>query len=282
MGKQDSNINILRSETGCKIDMIKNEDTESGSMVKIRLVGTKSACDDAQGRIKSFVGDMTSDVKVLLPVHLTRKFIGKEASGLKALQQETNCLISFDQSKIVTHDGVDMYNVSISGKRKEECKKSIQDFINGLPIHREILVPANISGEIIGKEGNRILQLESKTGCTIEMIENVETESGSMAKFLFMGDEAACNEAQNRLQSFFNSLTNATDIFIPANLTGSVIGKEGSHILQLQSETGCKIEKMGNVETESGPMYRFLAIGDESACNDARNRIQSLVEKMLV
>ena len=57
-----------------------------------------------------------------------------------------------------------------------------------------------------------------------------------------------------------------------------MFGKEGHHVNLLQSETGCAINILKNaIETDAGVMTTVELRGDEGACNDARNRIESLV-----
>ena len=68
---------------------------------------------------------------------------------------------------------------------------------------KEVRIPSELKGLFIGKQGRNLKLLTSDTGCEINIIENaIETDAGVMTTIELRGDEGACNDARNRIESF--------------------------------------------------------------------------------
>lgn len=256
------------------------------------------------------------DIKV--PGDRVGLVIGKGGETIKMIQQQTEC--SVQVAKENDPDG--MRTITLIGSQqaidlaREEIQKIVDkrpDRIGGPglrpglgsgmwgpgmgPAHLlaggeeqsvVIKVPNNMVGLIIGKGGETIKSLQTRSGARIQVQRDVDTPPGATEREVtLIGTPAQIQTVQFEINAIIQAEQarqgggavqpppgGGIVIKIPNNTVGIVIGKGGETIKMLQQRTGCRIQVS---KDESQPERDITLIGNPQQVEMAKNEIYALV-----
>eukprot|EP00854_Cymbomonas_tetramitiformis_P011396 gene11396-13468_t len=103
-----------------------------------------------------------------------------------------------------------------------------------------MLLPDNTIGPIIGKGGASIKGIIRKTGAKVEIERAASWSDGTMRMIYFSGNLKSITQAQHEAAAL--SEVDFITILLPNSICGVVIGKGGSHIKQLEKDTGATLK----------------------------------------
>lgn len=133
-----------------------------------------------------------------------------------------------------------------------------------------LLIPVNLSGAIIGKEGANIAKMRATT-CRVQM-NKIDNMMNSERILEMTGNEKAM---QTTLQMLFESIDHANDdttysikVLLAGSQVGGVIGKAGSTVATLRSQTKCQIKVFNESDSQSLQYLpdRVVGLTGESEC----------------
>lgn len=161
IGKNGSNISRIRQETGCQIELPK-EDTDSEI---ITIIGRKEDCEKARKEIRKIEKELgeIEEITVKIEIKLHQALIGAGGKSVKKLQGE-DCVIHFpsDGSDQVTIRGkpeaVKAAKIALDAEAGQVRLQSFTATVKADPsLHRFL----------IGKSGSNIKDVRDSTGCRI-------------------------------------------------------------------------------------------------------------------
>lgn len=183
----------------------------------------------------------------------------------------------------------DTSKVSIVGQTKQAAataKKAIQEILEAekaknLSFH----VPVHACGDIIGRKGATINEIQSESGCRINLRResgicqisgpNSESVQSAKDKIDAILEKVRRSEQERETQAALRETRETRPytpngpyivIEVPAHLQAAVIGRRGETVLKLQKECGCRI----NVRRDSGKC--FIVDGSEQGREMAKVR----------
>eukprot|EP00698_Gefionella_okellyi_P022090 TRINITY_DN7274_c0_g5_i1.p1 TRINITY_DN7274_c0_g5~~TRINITY_DN7274_c0_g5_i1.p1 ORF type:complete len:442 (-),score=142.58 TRINITY_DN7274_c0_g5_i1:36-1361(-) len=151
----------------------------------------------------------------------------------------------------------------------------------------QIEIPNSMVGLVIGRGGEKIKELQEKSGASIQIQKDSEIDSASefrpltvagtreqtdMAKALIL---ALVRETQaaGKLPQFGGQ---ATDIWVPQSYVGTVIGRGGETIRQLQQDSGAHIQVD---KDDTRERRRILISGQPANCAKAKELISAMINE---
>ncbi|XP_072176228.1 far upstream element-binding protein 2-like isoform X2 [Diadema setosum] len=150
-------------------------------------------------------------------------------------------------------------------------------------INEEYFVPNKLVGLIIGRGGQQISQLQSKSGCNIQ----IAPESGGQMnrQVTLTGTPESVKEAKMLIDDIVDKAHqneqegNMTfDMLIPATKVGLVIGKGGDTIRQLQDQAGVRMVMIQDGPSNTGMDKPLRISGDASKIENAKRLIQEVMD----
>ena len=146
--------------------------------------------------------------------------------------------------------------------------------------NKEVPIPKNYVGYIIGRGGSRIKKLQEDYGVKIHLRDETPTDEDDTRTLVIVGDQESIAKAEESVKKLIEEKLNAPQpqtlcISIPQSSVGKLIGKQGSNIRQMQRESGAKIEVDNGLATTS---ERFIKItGQPSEIDYACRLIKELI-----
>eukprot|EP00795_Rhopilema_esculentum_P010731 gene10731-19511_t len=164
----------------------------------------------------------------------------------------------------------------------------------------EHMIPASKVGLIIGKGGETIRNLQERAGCRMVMIQDGPFQNAPEKPLRITGDPQKCQYGK---QMVLDLLTEkeleskpgmdfkgrgpnpnfgdrrggpSTEVPVPRDIVGFVIGKGGETIKRIQAETGCKVQF--SVPDTGGQDRMCLLQGDPQQINEATQKIREIIE----
>eukprot|EP00474_Spongospora_subterranea_P000617 CRZ01075.1 hypothetical protein [Spongospora subterranea] len=164
-----------------------------------------------------------------------------------------------------------------------------------------INVAANAVGQIIGRGGDTIKMLQTKTGAFIQ-VSRESDPSSNMKTVTLEGTASQIEHAEDEIMKILHeneqrdqirggsslgggaglgfSSDNITEIIrIPHDAVGLLIGKGGLTIKQLQMRTGCNIQVQRDVDADPSSITRDVTLnGTPRQLEEAKREVLSLVQ----
>ncbi|KAB0793040.1 hypothetical protein PPYR_12660 [Photinus pyralis] len=131
-------------------------------------------------------------LEVSIPKEHVRSFIGRNGKNIKALQEESHTRISFKDD-----DNDEQRTCVIRGNRDAciHAKSLILEFIGAQPVLKsdEMIVPQNVVGKIIGRCGENIMEITTRSGAKVTVCND---KAAAHRKVLLKGTEEQINCAK--------------------------------------------------------------------------------------
>eukprot|EP00794_Sanderia_malayensis_P016047 gene16047-17669_t len=172
----------------------------------------------------------------------------------------------------------------------------------------EHMVPASKVGFIIGKGGETIRNLQERAGCRMVMIQDGPYQNAPDKPLRITGDPQKCQygkqlvidlltekdlemEGRGQIKSageyggrggqgsggMDRRGGSQSEIPVPRELVGFVIGKNGETIKRIQQETGCKVQ-FQMPDPVGGPNRMCILQGDPQQISEATQKIQEIID----
>jgi len=200
------------------------------------------------------------------------KVIGKQGAQIKAIRAQTQANIQVEETR-----GGDKCEFTIRGDLRQirEAKNMILDIVEneqgdsqnndangrggggdrqGSERREEMEVPPSLMGRIIGKGGETVKQLQQDSGAKIDIrtkeqpdIVHLSGSPDAIARAKAMIDDIIARGRQDSRQDGPDPQRSAKPeeiMEVPGNQIGRIIGKGGEMIMQLQGDSGAKIDIM--------------------------------------
>ncbi len=158
----------------------------------------------------------------------------------------------------------------------------------------QINVPDPTVGLVIGKGGDTIKDLQDRSGCHINIVDESQS-SGGLRPVNLIGSDAAIKRAQKLIEEIVNSDTNGKPrisvtsdvagssvqvtevISVPMDSVGMIIGKGGETVKEMQHNTQCKIN-VSSQYSPSDPTRDITLSGSPETIRRAKEAIQEKIE----
>ena len=267
IGKRGSKIKEIRSETGVRVN-VRSRDSAVNGMIKVTLKGDKQGCDEAKNIILELISEQTEVFEI--PEDRSGQVIGERGSKVKEIESKTGVRVNVRSSKSAVNG---MIKVTLMGNKEgcDEAKTIIMDLISQPTEVFEI--PKDRSGQVIGERGSKVKEIESKTGVRVNVRSSKSAVNG-MIKVTLMGNKEGCDEARTIIMDL---ISQPTEVFeIPVDMIGVLIGKGGSKIQEIQSETGFRVN-VGSRDSAVNGMIKVTLHGKQEECNEAKMIIMNII-----
>ncbi|WKY14415.1 hypothetical protein Q1695_000174 [Nippostrongylus brasiliensis] len=153
-----------------------------------------------------------------------------------------------------------------------------------------ISVPENTVGLVIGRGGSEIQNIQSTTGCRVQMSPDGDPSTG-VRQCTLQGSKMAVERAKQMITDVITRAASrpsnpnfATDgraitveMTIPATKCGLVIGKMGETIKQLQDQAGCKMVMIQDSQEVTGQSKPLRITGDPEKVEVAKRLVTDLI-----
>jgi len=150
----------------------------------------------------------------------------------------------------------------------------------------KIAIPNNLVGLLIGRSGETVKTLQARTGCLVNIQRESEmAPSATTREVTLTGSREQVDAARREIESLMNG-TSATEsgsrriivnMRVPSLCVGTIIGKKGETIRQLQQMTGAKIQLDRNENNKSE--RELTIIGDAEQVERAKNEVEELIRE---
>lgn len=146
----------------------------------------------------------------------------------------------------------------------------------------QVLVPSDRVGKIIGRGGQKIKDIQHKSGAIVKVSDDVEGD----CKIVYLrGSAPQIQKAEEIITSILSEVREeggeggegrqTLDLWIPEDKCGLVIGSRGSKIREIQGDSGARVN-VGRRDTAEDGMIRVSCSGSLKACEIAKQIIEDL------
>eukprot|EP01136_Pigoraptor_vietnamica_P045637 Opistho-1_new@23828 len=157
-----------------------------------------------------------------------------------------------------------------------------------------IMVPAGKVGLIIGRGGEKIRELQGRSGARLQLIQDGLPPGATEKPLVITGEPGCVRAAQDLVREViepadaygapsmgqapsFGGPTSTFEIRIPREFVGTVIGHSGETIRRLQADTGCRIQFQQDIP---GAPDRMLTItGPSEGLGRAHQLVDQVIEE---
>ncbi|ROT68907.1 Vigilin [Penaeus vannamei] len=206
IGKNGSNINRIRNETGVLINI-----SEADGSNLIRLEGSPDGVARAKTELEELVTKMENEKEreIIIEQRFHRNIIGTKGDKIKEIRDK------FNQVQISFPDAGEQSDI-VKIRGPKECR----------PFHKFV----------IGKAGSNINKIREETGTRIDL----PSEGQNSDEIIITGKKENCEKARERIQKIQDELASIVelDIIIPAKFHNSMIGAGGKLIQSISEECG--------------------------------------------
>ena len=136
-------------------------------------------------------------------------------------------------------------------------------------------IPEDKCGLVIGKGGSKIQEIRSTAGVDVNLGDRDSAVNGMMKVYLW-GDKEGCDKAKKIIVDIISEPS--VEFEIPEDMSGVVIGKRGSKIKEIRSETGVRVN-VGSRDSAVNGMIKVTLKGDKQGCDEAKNIILELISE---
>ena len=244
------------------------------------------------------VPEGTTKYQLPIPDNKVGSIIGQKGTTIQQLQERSACHLKMSpqvqgQQRFVEMNGTtaQIQNALILIHRvmAEGLQVLHPASINGGPTQTiTIDVGQQYVGRLIGHSGNTIKELQSRSGASIKMDQNVP--EGAPRKVIITGTQAACQNAFELVNyvvqhgpglpplTMGGTLPGAVShvVDVPKASIGRIIGKGGETISQIQATTGARVQIDQNVP--EGAMCRVNLSGMQAQVAAAAQAVMTLIQ----
>jgi len=234
IGKNGSNINRIKNETGTSINI--PSDNEKSDI--IRIEGSPDGVDFAKHAIMDMASKMENEKSrdIIIEHKYHKNIIGQKGDKVKEIREKfPQVQISFPEA------GKQSDIVTLRGPREEVDKcytflKKLATEIISSNYRLEVPILKRFHGNVIGRNGANIRKIKDETDTTIE----IPAETSDSDIILVIGYKEKCHKAKEMILAIQSELANivSKDIKIPQKLHTSMIGMGGKFIRSITSECG--------------------------------------------
>ncbi|KJE97802.1 hypothetical protein, variant 3 [Capsaspora owczarzaki ATCC 30864] len=154
-----------------------------------------------------------------------------------------------------------------------------------------MMIPTSRVGLVIGRSGDKIREIEARTGARLQMIQHGLPRDATEKPLHITGTQTVIEAAKLLVEEAIRPLDQAgagfggsaavggttLDVQVPREFTGAVLGERGDTIKRLQHDTGTRIQFRSG---DDGAAIRTLQVtGEESATRRAEAAIQVIIEE---
>mmetsp|Transcript_18182 Transcript_18182/g.42520 ORF Transcript_18182/g.42520 Transcript_18182/m.42520 type:complete len:618 (+) Transcript_18182:187-2040(+) len=218
IGKQGTTLTQIRTQCGCNIQFDKNEVVGHR---KCQITGQYQVVQQAERLIFDLVrqvavaSESTSAMPtttVIAPEFVTQGF------GVKR-----------------ELDGV----IDMDGAKRQRLDVGAAD-----PTMTKLLVPANVAGAVIGKQGAGLKTLRENYAVQIEMLKSEQMPQFPEDRVIMLRGlaQARCDCMEGVLRSAFPDGQCQMKLLVPSNKAGVVIGKQGANLKTLRESYGVNVQ----------------------------------------
>lgn len=156
-------------------------------------------------------------------------------------------------------------------------------------------VPDHCVGLVIGRGGEQISQIQSQTGCRVQM--SPESDGNNLRQCTLQGSRVSVDRAKAMIQDVINRAGNRPppnrphfdgmgvgggrqvthEILVPGAKCGLVIGKGGETIKNIQEQTGVKMVMIQENQESGGQPKPLRIIGDPEKVENARRMVEEII-----
>eukprot|EP00930_Biecheleria_cincta_P100891 TRINITY_DN9251_c0_g1_i1.p1 TRINITY_DN9251_c0_g1~~TRINITY_DN9251_c0_g1_i1.p1 ORF type:complete len:852 (+),score=136.98 TRINITY_DN9251_c0_g1_i1:56-2557(+) len=296
IGKQGATINDIRSRSGADI---KCDEVDGGSKCEFKIRGSprevkmaKQLILDVAGKEEKGSSNQGKKVekKMQIPPSMVGRVIGRAGETINALQDRSGAHID-----VGTKDLAGDVILTGSEEAVAKAKELILDLVdraemearsdNGssrgatAKVEETMTVPLAMVGRIIGKGGKTVMQLQDDSRAKIDIVKeegkiNLQgsREDVAYAKRLITEilDRAAEEEGAQESSNHPVQLQDSMDV--PMLMVGRIMGKGGQTIMQMQQDSGAKIQI-----SRGENMVRFL--GSSEAIAHAKQMVADVMRQ---
>ena len=269
IGKGGSKIQEIRSTAGVDVNL-GDRDSAVNGMMKVYLWGDKEGCDKAKKIIVDIISEPSVEFEI--PEDMSGVVIGKRGSKIKEIRSETGVRVNVGSRDSAVNG---MIKVTLKGDKQgcDEAKNIILELISEQTEVFEI--PKDRSGQVIGKRGSKVKEIESKTGIRVNVTSSKSAVNG-MIKVTLRGNKEGCDEAKKIINEL---ISEPIEVFkIPEYMIGVVKGQQGSRIQEIQSETGVEAI-LGSRDSAVRGMVKVTLMGNKQGCEEAKRIIMDLISE---
>ncbi|CAM1304348.1 HDLBP (predicted), partial [Pycnogonum litorale] len=234
IGKNGSNVNRIKNETGVQINI--PSDSARSSMVRIE--GSPGGVEHAKNDLIELVTKMENERNrdILIEHRFHKSIIGAKGEVIKDIRDKFNQVnVTFPEP------GIKSDVVSIRGPKQDvdQCHKYLQQ-LNKEYIENNYQVEVPIFKQfhknIIGKGGVNIRKIRDETETKIDL----PSEGSDSDVIIISGKKENVNIAREKVQNIQNELANiiSIDVAIPAKFHNLIIGAKGRLIRSIAEECG--------------------------------------------
>jgi len=240
-------------------------------------------------------------VDMLIPQNKVGLIIGKGGETIKDLQVQSGCRMNMVQDGMYQNAPEKPLRMSGDTAAIQKARELVsgllqQDFggrgnnnnsnfrPNNGPFEctKNLAVPKEYVGVVIGRSGDTIRRLQEETGCKVQF--NTVDQGQPGDRWLIMqGTQEACEKAESNVKDMLGKVmqkdakfggpnTQTVEYQVPANKCGLVIGKGGESIRQMKEQSGAHIE-MNKHAPHDAPTKAFTIRGTQQQIEAAQQLI---------
>eukprot|EP01138_Halocafeteria_seosinensis_P015102 gb/GECG01015415.1/.p1 GENE.gb/GECG01015415.1/~~gb/GECG01015415.1/.p1 ORF type:complete len:639 (+),score=107.49 gb/GECG01015415.1/:1-1917(+) len=248
-------------------------------------------------------GASTYTEQLQVPNTCVGTIIGRGGETIRGMQQRSGANIQL-QRDAETPVGATERTVTISGQQEqvEKAKELLEEIVKEQEEHTirrreeseqpsyyqpvanlQITVPNDRVGLIIGTRGRTIAGIQDRTGARIQIPKGPDTEDPSHRTITITAES---HEAANAAQTEIEIVTQGGDnpgmsiptvyVDVPNDKVGSVIGKGGATIRDIQERTGTKIQIPP--EPDFTGIRKVAIRGTQVGCEQAQQEVLYIVQ----
>eukprot|EP00605_Chrysophyceae_sp_TOSAG23-4_P000795 GSChrysophyteH1.ASY1.ANO1.884.1 assembled CDS len=263
-----------------------------GPPVGSRLYGSGAPPPNSQYGPPGAGSSRDVEVILMVPNRVTGGLIGRGGDNLALLQRETGAKLQIQSQKEMA-PGSDNRKVTITGSEanvsvlKEKIESYVREKTNNAAVIAQqdkkfvetMQVPDNRVGTIIGKGGSKMREIMETTRTVIKIPTMHDPDNSEVRTISISADDEndilACKaEILMLLESTTPSSStgasasssgqsqagNSVSIVVPDDKVGSIIGKGGSVVKDLQSRFGVRLQIPGTADAHTNPPVRTITI----------------------
>jgi len=146
-----------------------------------------------------------------------------------------------------------------------------------------ISIPTRAVGAIIGKKGGHINNMKAYSQAQVRVVKGEEggeskVEINGTPEAIWKASFCVFSKIREGLRSTLYDAELKTEILVPGNCLGRIIGKKGSVVLSIQDGSGTEIEVPK--DKQGGPKAPIYIQGTFSGTQAALARIRSIVSRV--
>ena len=265
IGNAGTNIKQIRNMTG--VDYVELTTTEGIEEV-LTIVGSSAAVDSARKSVMGILSSFKVE-RITIPTEFIRRILGPAGNKIRQIENKTGSSLSF-KTQVLTIAG--------SLAAVDSARKSVMGILSSSKVER-ITIPIEFIGRILGPAGNKIMQIENKTGASLSFITLVKNKIAEHDEVLTItGSLEEVESAKHCVLEILTSATSRTScrMKVAAKYCGAIMGVSGRNIKNIQTRTGARLE----FDSPTMKDYRVLTIsGSSVAVESARSAVENILEK---